>query len=159
MGGLVGGLYATGPDQIERTVKGIDWPLLLGGTTPLKISLSAARRTHAQYKALWPSASKRGRRSHPDSMLDIRSVCSLTEKRWPTLMSSHSNSEKIINWNMVLLEPPEYADVGQSERAAAFERNSDLHSLGRSCRLALSDRPNESVIVVNRTSPTLRKRQ
>jgi len=36
MGGLVGGLYATGhsPDQIEQFVKGIDWPLLLGGQTP-----------------------------------------------------------------------------------------------------------------------------
>jgi len=36
MGGLVGGLYATGqsPDEIERLVKGIDWPLIIGGGTP-----------------------------------------------------------------------------------------------------------------------------
>jgi len=36
MGGLVGGLYATGqsPDELERLVKGIDWPLIIGGGTP-----------------------------------------------------------------------------------------------------------------------------
>ena len=35
MGGLVGGLYATGksPDDIEGIVKKMDWPLLLGGAT------------------------------------------------------------------------------------------------------------------------------
>jgi len=47
MGGLVGGLYATGPDQIERTVKGIDWPLLLGGTTPFE-DLSFRRKEDAR---------------------------------------------------------------------------------------------------------------
>ena len=36
MGALVGGLYATGksPDDLERLVKGMDWPLTLGGKTP-----------------------------------------------------------------------------------------------------------------------------
>ncbi len=36
MGGLVGGLYATGhsPDEIETLVKGMDWPLVIGGQTP-----------------------------------------------------------------------------------------------------------------------------
>jgi NTE family protein len=36
MGGLVGGLYATGksPDDLERLVKAIDWPLVIGGETP-----------------------------------------------------------------------------------------------------------------------------
>jgi len=36
MGGLVGGLYVTGksPDEIERIVKGIDWPSTIAGTTP-----------------------------------------------------------------------------------------------------------------------------
>jgi NTE family protein len=36
MGGLVGGLYATGKsaDDIERLVKGMDWPLVMGGETP-----------------------------------------------------------------------------------------------------------------------------
>jgi NTE family protein len=36
MGGLVGGLYATGksPDDLERLVKTIDWPLVIGGETP-----------------------------------------------------------------------------------------------------------------------------
>jgi NTE family protein len=36
MGGLVGGMYATGksPDELERIVKGIDWPLIIGGGTP-----------------------------------------------------------------------------------------------------------------------------
>ena len=49
MGGLVGGLYATGqsPDQIERTVKGMDWPLLLGGVTPFE-DLSFRRKEDAR---------------------------------------------------------------------------------------------------------------
>ena len=49
MGGLVGGLYATGqsPDQIERTVKGMDWPLLLGGETPFE-DLSFRRKEDAR---------------------------------------------------------------------------------------------------------------
>ena len=49
MGGLVGGLYATGqsPDQIERTVKKIDWPLLLGGATPFE-DLSFRRKEDAR---------------------------------------------------------------------------------------------------------------
>jgi NTE family protein len=49
MGGLVGGLYATGqsPDQIERTVKGMDWPLLLGGATPFE-DLSFRRKEDAR---------------------------------------------------------------------------------------------------------------
>jgi NTE family protein len=49
MGGLVGGLYATGqsPDQIERTVKGIDWPLLIGGSTPFE-DLSFRRKEDAR---------------------------------------------------------------------------------------------------------------
>ena len=36
MGGLVGGMYATGksPDELERLVKGMDWPLIIGGETP-----------------------------------------------------------------------------------------------------------------------------
>ncbi|AFL88323.1 putative esterase of the alpha-beta hydrolase superfamily [Terriglobus roseus DSM 18391] len=36
MGGLVGGLYATGhsPSQIEGLVKTMDWPLIIGGETP-----------------------------------------------------------------------------------------------------------------------------
>jgi NTE family protein len=36
MGALVGGLYATGksPDEIEHLVKGMDWPLVIGGETP-----------------------------------------------------------------------------------------------------------------------------
>jgi NTE family protein len=36
MGGLVGGLYATGhsPDQIEKLVKQMDWPFVIGGDTP-----------------------------------------------------------------------------------------------------------------------------
>jgi len=36
MGGLVGGLYATGksPDQLHDIVKSADWSLLIGGETP-----------------------------------------------------------------------------------------------------------------------------
>jgi NTE family protein len=36
MGALVGGLYATGksPDELERLVKQMDWPLVIGGGTP-----------------------------------------------------------------------------------------------------------------------------
>ena len=46
MGGLVGGLYATGksPDELERLVKTIDWPLVIGGETPYRTFLSAARK-------------------------------------------------------------------------------------------------------------------
>ena len=49
MGGLVGGLYATGqsPDDIERTVKKMDWPLLLGGATPFQ-DLSFRRKEDAR---------------------------------------------------------------------------------------------------------------
>ena len=49
MGGLVGGLYATGqsPDDIERTVKKMDWPLLLGGATPFE-DLSFRRKEDAR---------------------------------------------------------------------------------------------------------------
>ncbi len=36
MGGLVGGMYATGksPDELVRIVKGMDWPVLIAGGTP-----------------------------------------------------------------------------------------------------------------------------
>ena len=36
MGALVGGMYATGksPDDLERLVKAMDWPLVIGGETP-----------------------------------------------------------------------------------------------------------------------------
>jgi NTE family protein len=36
MGGLVGGFYATGksPDELERLVKGMNWPFIIGGETP-----------------------------------------------------------------------------------------------------------------------------
>ena len=46
---LVGGLYATGqsPDDIERTVKKMDWPLLLGGATPFE-DLSFRRKEDAR---------------------------------------------------------------------------------------------------------------
>ncbi|MGC2614049.1 MAG: patatin-like phospholipase family protein [Terracidiphilus sp.] len=49
MGGLVGGLYATGqsPDQIEGTIKKIDWPLLFGGMTPFE-DLSFRRKEDAR---------------------------------------------------------------------------------------------------------------
>jgi NTE family protein len=49
MGGLVGGLYATGhsPDQIQQTVKAMDWPLLLGGVTPYE-DLSFRRKEDAR---------------------------------------------------------------------------------------------------------------
>ena len=52
MGGLVGGMYATGksPDELERLVKGMDWPLLSGAKLPMKTSLFAARRISALFK-------------------------------------------------------------------------------------------------------------
>ena len=48
MGGLVGGLYATGksPDELEQVVKGIDWPFVLGGGTPYQ-DLSFRRKEDA----------------------------------------------------------------------------------------------------------------
>jgi len=38
MGALVGGMYATGksPDELEQLVKGMDWPLVIGGETPFE---------------------------------------------------------------------------------------------------------------------------
>ncbi len=49
MGGLVGGLYATGhsPDQIQQIVQKMDWPLLLGGATPYE-DLSFRRKEDAR---------------------------------------------------------------------------------------------------------------
>jgi len=48
MGALVGGLYATGrsPDELERLVKQIDWPFVLGGDTPYQ-DLSFRRKEDA----------------------------------------------------------------------------------------------------------------
>jgi len=49
MGGLVGGLYVTGksPDEIERIVKGIDWPSTIAGTAPF-VDLSFRRKEDAR---------------------------------------------------------------------------------------------------------------
>jgi len=49
MGALVGGLYATGksPDELERLVKQMDWPLVLGGETPYE-DLSFRRKEDAR---------------------------------------------------------------------------------------------------------------
>jgi NTE family protein len=49
MGGLVGGLYATGrsADDIHQVVKTADWPLLLGGETPYE-DLSFRRKEDAR---------------------------------------------------------------------------------------------------------------
>jgi NTE family protein len=49
MGGLVGGLYATGksPDELERLVRGIDWAFVMGGATPYA-DLSFRRKEDAR---------------------------------------------------------------------------------------------------------------
>ena len=49
MGGLMGGLYATGKsaDQIHEVVKNVDWPLVLGGQTPFD-DLSFRRKEDAR---------------------------------------------------------------------------------------------------------------
>lgn len=49
MGGLVGGLYATGqsPDQIEQLVEHMDWPVYLEGATPFQ-DLSFRRKEDAR---------------------------------------------------------------------------------------------------------------
>ena len=49
MGGLVGGMYATGksPDELEQIVKGMDWPLIIGGQTPYE-DLSFRRKEDAR---------------------------------------------------------------------------------------------------------------
>ena len=49
MGGLMGGLYATGKsaDQIQEIVKTTDWPLVLGGQTPFD-DLSFRRKEDAR---------------------------------------------------------------------------------------------------------------
>src|SRR5580765_878455 len=54
--------------------------------------------------------------------------------------SAHAVSGEIVDRNMMLLKPPEHADVGQPQRTAAFKRNADLHSPGRSRRTALRNR-------------------
>jgi NTE family protein len=49
MGALVGGLYATGksPDELERLVKQMDWPLVIAGETPYE-DLSFRRKEDAR---------------------------------------------------------------------------------------------------------------
>ncbi len=49
MGGLVGGMYATGksPDELEQLVKGMDWPLIIAGGTPYE-DLSYRRKEDAR---------------------------------------------------------------------------------------------------------------
>lgn len=49
MGGLVGGLYATGEsaDEMTQVLKSADWPLLLGGRTPYQ-DLSFRRKEDAR---------------------------------------------------------------------------------------------------------------
>src|SRR5690242_16849049 len=49
MGALVGGMYATGksPDELERLVRGMDWPLVIGGETPFE-DLSFRRKEDAR---------------------------------------------------------------------------------------------------------------
>ena len=49
MGALVGGMYATGksPDELEQLVKGMDWPLVIGGQTPYE-DLSYRRKEDAR---------------------------------------------------------------------------------------------------------------
>ena len=49
MGGLMGGLYATGKsaDQMHEVVKKLDWPLVLGGQTPFD-DLSFRRKEDAR---------------------------------------------------------------------------------------------------------------
>ncbi len=49
MGGLIGGLYATGksPDELERLVKGIDWDFVISGATPYQ-DLSYRRKEDAR---------------------------------------------------------------------------------------------------------------
>jgi NTE family protein len=49
MGALVGGMYATGksPDELERIVKQMDWPLVISGDTPYQ-DLSYRRKEDAR---------------------------------------------------------------------------------------------------------------
>src|SRR5271156_6502106 len=49
MGALVGGMYATGksPDALEKLVKSMDWPLVIGGETPYQ-DLSFRRKEDAR---------------------------------------------------------------------------------------------------------------
>ncbi|MGA8493184.1 MAG: patatin-like phospholipase family protein, partial [Terriglobales bacterium] len=49
MGALVGGMYATGksPDELERLVKQMDWPLVISGQTPYQ-DLSYRRKEDAR---------------------------------------------------------------------------------------------------------------
>lgn len=49
MGALVGGMYATGksPDDLEKLVKSMDWPLVIGGQTPYE-DLSFRRKEDAR---------------------------------------------------------------------------------------------------------------
>jgi NTE family protein len=49
MGALVGGMYATGksPDALEKLVKSMDWPLVIGGETPYE-DMSFRRKEDAR---------------------------------------------------------------------------------------------------------------
>ena len=69
MGGLVGGMYATGksPDQLELLVKGMDWPLIIGGETPYEdLAFRRKEDFRARFKTTWSLASNTGPHSHPD---------------------------------------------------------------------------------------------
>ena len=58
MGGLVGGLYATGKsaDELKQIVDHADWPQLLSGTSPTRILRFAAKKTPATFQTPSKSA-------------------------------------------------------------------------------------------------------
>jgi hypothetical protein len=67
-------------------------------------------------------------------------------------------SGEIVDRDVVLLKPPEHSDVGQSERAAAFQRNPDRQPL-RSRWCAWATTISEDTLTVKRTSTILNQRK
>ena len=51
MGGLVGGLYATGksPQQLRQVVEEQNWDVILGGAIPMRTCLSGEKKTRSHF--------------------------------------------------------------------------------------------------------------
>jgi NTE family protein len=86
MGGLVGGFYATGksPDELERLVKGLNWPFIIGGATPYG-DLSFRRKEDARaIPTNLVIGFKRGVSLPSGLNAGIKLALSSTMKRWLT---------------------------------------------------------------------------
>ena len=94
MGGLVGGVYATGHNAAEmrQIVNGIPWDEVMAGVTPFPIFRSAARRTPAIIPTAWSLACVRVCSSPPASIPANRSLWFWIRSRFLTRRSRASMS-------------------------------------------------------------------